>query len=164
MTTPSWPTDTINYLAERGSWNQTPNEPVLRSEFDYGPARSRRRFTKQISQITFRIVMTNQQFAYFEAFYQNDIHSGAAWFTMPVYLGRGTYEEKRVRITEPPTHTEALYGHVTVSLKLELSNSAIVSSATVWLLDFFGESSLLNVSGILDEAVNVQYPNATLGV
>ncbi len=141
-----------------------PAEPNLRSEFDYGPARVRRRFTRQLAQIQFDIILTNAEYEYFEGFYDSDLNLGVSWFNMPVYLGRGNYEVKRVRFIQHPQINEPFFGHVRLSCKFELINAPVITGGSVWLLNFFGEEGLFDVSDGLDHAVNEQYPAATQGV
>jgi len=155
--TPEWPS-TINHLAERGSWNKSPNEPVLRSEFDYGPARARQRFTSQIAKFSFTVMMTEIEYAYLEGFFQDDLRSGAAWFTMPVYLGRGGYETKVVRFTEPYQVKDAGFLHVKVSAKMEVRMTPLASGAAIYFVSEYGEPALDDIGDRLSPLVNIKYP------
>ena len=47
-----------------------PDEAILRTEMEAGPARQRRRFTNVPSRITVRWVMSAEQFLLFEAWYR----------------------------------------------------------------------------------------------
>jgi len=157
MTTPTWPSN-LNNLAERGSWNKSPNEPVLRSEFDNGPARTRRRFTRQITNIAFTVQMTEEEHAAFEGFFQDDLRSGAGWFNMPVYLGRSGYETTRVRFTEPYQVRDAGFRHVKVSAKLEAIMVPLLSGGGAYFIAVYGEEALDDLNDALDPIVNEVYP------
>jgi hypothetical protein len=158
MSTPNWPA-AINYLAERGSWNKVPNEPVLRSEFDVGPARARRRFTSQVSRYSLTIQMSEDEYVLFEGFFQDDLRAGAAWFNMPFYMGRGGYEVKPVRFTEPYQVRDAGFRQVKVSAKLEVKMTPIISGGAVYFVETYGEQSLFDLSDELDPIVNETYPD-----
>ena len=157
MTTPTWPTQ-INYLAERGSWNKSPNEPVLRSEFDSGPARTRRRFTSQITKFSFTVQMTEGEYAALEGFFQDDLRSGAAWFNMPVYLGRNGYEVRAVRFTEPYQVRDAGFLHVKVSAKLEVKMTPLLTGGAVYFVSEYGEDAIDGIDDRLEPLVNIRYP------
>lgn len=157
MTTPTWPPN-INYLAERGSFKLTPGQAQLRSEFDYGPARMRRRFTREVSTFSFRVKMSETELALFEGFWADDLKSGTAWFNMPVYLGRGGYETRAVRFMEPYSLADAGFRHVMFSVKLEVKMVPIVSGAGAYFVGNFGEDALFDLSDTLALVVNVDYP------
>jgi len=157
MTLPVWPNQ-INYLAERGSWNKVPNEPVLRSEFDSGPARSRRRFTRQVTKFSFTVEMSEIEYASFESFFQYEANSGASWFSMPVYLGRAGYESQAVRFTEPYQVKDAGFLRVKVSAKLEVKMAPLLSGGAVYFVSEYGEEAIDGINDELDPLVNIEYP------
>lgn len=157
MTTPTWPSH-INHLAERGSFQLVPNEPPLRSEFDSGPARQRRRFTRQVSKFSFTVQMNEDEYAAFEGFFQDDVRAGAAWFNMHVYLGRGGYEVRAVRFTEPYQVRDAGFRQVKISAKLEVNMVPLLSGAAAYFLGVYGETALDSFDDTLDPIVNEQYP------
>ena len=160
MTTPTWPSN-LNNLAERGSWNKSPNEPVLRSEFDNGPARARRRFTRQITTISFTVQMTEEEHEAFEGFFQDDLRSGAVWFNMSVYLGRRGYETTRVRFTEPYQVRDAGFRHVKILAKLEAIMTPLLSGGAAYFVATYGEADIDAINDELSPLVNIQYPEAT---
>lgn len=153
----TWPSS-INHLAERGTWSKLPHDPLLRSEFDYGPARQRRRFTRQVTQLSFAVVMTDDEYKLFEGFYHDNLGSGAAWFNMPVWLARGGYEVKRVRFMEPYQAKEAGFRHTRISAKVELMNQPVIDGGSVYFVDQYGEAAIAGINDPLDEIVNNTYP------
>lgn len=160
MTTPSWPSS-LNYLAERGSLKFQQSEPQLRSEFDYGPARMRRRFTRQIATASFAVVLTSSEHEVFKTFYQENLLSGVSWFTMPVYTG-DSYQIHVIRFTEPPAVSDAGYRHVKISAKVELKQLQIWDGAAAWLIGEYGESAALGeFVDPIDEIVNIGWPKVT---
>ena len=160
MTTPVWPTN-LNYLAERGSYDFTPTEPQLRSEFDYGPARMRQRFTRSPSQLTFGVVMSSEEFEAFKAFYHRDLADGTRWFTMPVWLGE-TYLDHTVRFTQPYKMVSLAFRNVRVSAKLDVRRLAFVDESYVYLVGEFGVPQLFaQFADPLQVIVNTKYPDVT---
>lgn len=157
--TPEWPSN-VNYYVERGSWQQTPSEPPLRSEFEYGPARQRRRFTRRVTSFTASIKMSEAEFAQFEGFWSDNLGGGVSWFNMPVYLGRNGYEVKRVRFTAPFSVKDDGFSHVLVSVKMEAVGDTILDGASAYFLSEYGEGALFDLGPDLNEAVNVDYPTA----
>lgn len=157
MTTPVWPTN-LNYLVERGSFRFGPTEPQLRSEFDYGPARMRRRFTQGVSSLGFEIVMRSEEFEAFKAFYHRDLFDGVKWFEMNVYLGEG-YLPHKVRFTEPYQMSYLAFRNVKISAKLEVRRIAYVDEAYVYLIGEFGDPELFKeFADPLQVIVNEDYP------
>lgn len=160
MTTPTWPT-ALNYLAERGSlqFRQAPQQ--LRSEFDYGPARMRRRFTRQIATATFTLVLTSSEHEVFKTFFVGDLQSGVNWFTMPVFTG-DEYQTHAIRFTEPPVVSDGGYRHVKISAKVELKQLTIWDSGAAWLVGEYGESFVTSqLIDPLQTIVNVDWPTVT---
>ena len=155
--TPEWPSS-INHLAERGSFRMTPGEPPLRSEFDYGPARMRRRFTSDVTTFSFSVILTEEEHARVEGFWRDNLRAGTAWFNMPVYLGRNGYEVRRVRFTQPYQVNDAGFRHVKVSANLETRGAAVIDGGTVWFVNEFGEDAIGDLNDPLGEAVNETYP------
>jgi len=158
MTTPVWPT-TLNYLAERSSLQFRQSEAQLRSEFDNGPARMRRRFTRQLASASFTIVFTSSEYEVFKTFYQEDLLSGTAWFDLPVYTG-DTYQTNTVRFTEPPSMSDAGYRHVKISAKLELKRITVLDPAAAWVIGEYGvEFAFGGFADPLQVIVNTDWPS-----
>lgn len=154
-----WPQQ-IPYMAKRGTWSLVSNGPVLRTDMDYGRARSRRRFTKQLAQITFTIQMTDEEHLYFEGFFHTEIQSGSSWFYMPVYLGKGGYETRMVRFLGPYEVRDAGFMNVEVVAKLEVEVAPVISGGALYFIETYGEPSLDSWLDILSRVVNVKYPAA----
>lgn len=159
MTLPSWPY-TVNYLAEVGSYSLIPHSPLQRTEFDYGPARVRRRFVTSNPVVTFTISMTSGEFEIFKGFYHHDIIDGAGWFTMPVYFGS---EETLVkcRFMEAYTVSEAVFGRIKVGIKIETKELPIIEPYVSYLVQEYGTEGVAFMQDHLQYVVNVQYPDVT---
>jgi len=73
-----------------------PQEAILRTEMEAGPARQRRRFTTTPSRIAVRWILSCSQFALFEAWYHWHAQEGGAWFEISLLGGLGlTLHEAR---------------------------------------------------------------------
>jgi hypothetical protein len=66
-----------------------PQDAVLRTEMEAGPARQRRRYTQTPSRIPVRWRLTQWQFGIFEAWYKWKGREGAVWFAMDLLGGMG---------------------------------------------------------------------------
>lgn len=77
----------------------SPQEAVLRTDMEAGPARQRRRFRSTPARIAVRWLMSEYQFALFEAWYKFHADEGAQWFEMPLLGGLGliTHEARFTR-------------------------------------------------------------------
>lgn len=159
MTTPSWPAE-LNSYAQRGTWNLTPSEPLLRTDFEEGPARVRRRFTSRVSTAQFSIDMSSSDFEAFKSFFQHVLLDGAKWFTLSMYAGGDGYEVHTVRFTEPYAAKDLGFRRVLVSVKVETRDLAVVDELTGFILGEYGQSILTDVSDPLQVIVNSDYPDA----
>lgn len=66
-----------------------PDDAILRTEMEAGPARQRRRFTQVPSRVSVRWIMRRDQFALFEAWYRWQAKEGGAWFEIELLGGLG---------------------------------------------------------------------------
>ncbi|MCW2313356.1 hypothetical protein [Rhodoferax antarcticus] len=67
----------------------SPQEAVLRTEMESGPARQRRRFRQTPTRITVRWLFGEYQFALFEAWYKFHADEGGQWFEITLLGGLG---------------------------------------------------------------------------
>lgn len=67
----------------------SPQEAVLRTEMESGPARQRRRFRQTPTRINVRWLFGEYQFALFEAWYKFHADEGGQWFEITLLGGLG---------------------------------------------------------------------------
>jgi hypothetical protein len=97
MTLPVWP-ETLPQEAVLGSWQTAQmHAPHIATDMNAGTTRARRRHSLAVAGVQFEMLMSHAQLLTFWEFYFDDIGSGAARFTMPVWNGRA-YVSKTVRI------------------------------------------------------------------
>lgn len=105
-----------------------PQPAFVRSDMDAGPARQRRRFTQAPTDITMELVMTDDQLAIFEAWYEHRVDSGAAWFDAPMANGQGLTTVE-ARFVEPWQSQPLGAGLNRVACKWETRNRPVMSDA-----------------------------------
>lgn len=81
MTTLTWPA-TLSCQPEQGSWEEEPQNDVVRFQPEAGPPIMRRRSTADSMLCSAVFVMTAAQYAIFRAFYSDDLAGGSLRFTM----------------------------------------------------------------------------------
>lgn len=160
--TVTWPAD-INDLAERGSWQMSPRMDGLRTDFDVGPARTRRRFTQSFTEFQFSVVMDGDEFERFKSFVAFDLRQATRWFQSSVFIGSG-YVVQTVRFMDqkkPYSVAERGFGSVVVSMALEARGPAMAySDGASWLIAQYGLELSGTLMDILQQVVNVDYPDA----
>ena len=67
----------------------SPQEAVLRTDMESGPARQRRRFRQTPTRISVRWMFTEFEFALFEAWYKYHADEGGQWFEITLLGGLG---------------------------------------------------------------------------
>ena len=83
----SWPATLPQPVIDGYGFN--PDSRVIKTDMDSGAARVRQRFTAGPTQYKAAWIFTQQQLATFEAWFDLDALSGAAWFTTTVWCGKG---------------------------------------------------------------------------
>ena len=71
-----------------------PEEAIIRTDMEAGPARQRRRYTQTPSKITIKWIMSPEQFCLFEAWYKYYAKEGAEWFIITLSGGIGLTEQE----------------------------------------------------------------------
>ena len=155
MTEINWPVQ-LNYLVERGSFQMVQTDPALRSEFDYGPARMRQRFTRSPARQQLTIVLTSEEFEVFKSFWQYNLQSGVNWFNFPIFTG-DVYAAHAVRIVEPPATSYLGFRHLSVSFKLEVKRLSIWSKGAADVIGEYGAGAILNLANPVDFTVNTHW-------
>lgn len=108
-----------------------PQNAILRTDMEAGAARQRRISTDMPTDITARWIMTQQQFAVFEAFWKYKLYDGAGWFQMNIKNGKGM-NPVDARFTTPyNAQAIGLEGGVgyAVSGKIECRNMPMMTEA-----------------------------------
>ena len=100
----------------------------IRSDFEAGPARHRRRSTYPVDKLQVDWLLTRAQFGSFQAWWHSDIDSGAGWFDVSLDLGSGETDYE-MRFVEPYRASQVNFEYWRVSANVEI-RSASVSSAT----------------------------------
>jgi len=78
----NWP-DTLPQLWLQGGYQETLPDVMIRTEMDAGPAKSRRRFTVQVTPIKGKMTLTTIQKGYLETFFNTTTAGGSLSFTFP---------------------------------------------------------------------------------
>jgi len=78
----NWP-DTLPQSWSQDGYQETLPNVVQRTEMDAGPAKTRRRFTCQVTPIKGKMVLTTAQKGYIETFYNTTTAGGSLSFTFP---------------------------------------------------------------------------------
>lgn len=76
------------------SYSIRPDEAIIRTDMEAGPARQRRRYTQTPSKIAVKWIMSPEQFCLFEAWYKYYAKEGAEWFVITLLGGIGLTEQE----------------------------------------------------------------------
>lgn len=78
-------------------------DTVARNEVDAGQ-KARQRYINPVLQGSYRIIMTNEVYLYFQAWHQHKLNNGVEWFNFKVRAGASlTWEEVRMAGIYEPT-------------------------------------------------------------
>lgn len=105
----TWPSNLQPRLLA-GGFNLSPKDTVIRTQMDFGVAKTRRRFTTSTTDIPASIHLRDDQYTVFMNFFNNTVAGGALPFD---YIHPVTGEPIRVRFRGPPK-IDALGGKVYV--------------------------------------------------
>jgi len=141
-----WPSEKLPSPTIQG-YGISPGEAILRTEMEAGPARQRRRFTQVPSRINVRWVMTQEQFAVFEAWYRFQAKEGAEWFLIELKGGLGllAQEARFTRQFQARVYAGVLWE---VSSELEIRERPTLDEGTLALLL---EEDLVGLQAAIDE-------------
>ena len=95
----NWP-DTLPQAWLNEGYQETLPNVMIRSEMDAGPAKSRRRFTAQVTPIKAQLLLTTTEKGYLETFFNTTTAGGSLSFTFP-HNGADV-----LRFTEAPTFSK----------------------------------------------------------
>ncbi len=115
--------------AEISGYQFAPDSTTISTDMDSGPPRVRRRYTKANTHYQSSWTFTQQQLATFEAWFVLNANSGAAWFSMPAFNGKGM-TTVTARISSG-TYTAKLINYKTwqVTAALEVSDRPLLTLA-----------------------------------
>lgn len=89
-----------------------PGKALARTEMEAGPARQRRRFTQVPRLIPVTFELTLDELATFEAWFDQQIHSGADWFDTTLLNGKGLSSMRaRIKGDEDPPYEATPQGN-----------------------------------------------------
>lgn len=77
-----------------------PVDPVIRTDFEAGPVRTRRRYTNAPTRVSVSWVLNRLQMAVFESWHRHTLSDGAAAFDCPLDNGQGVTTWGNVRFAE----------------------------------------------------------------
>ncbi len=101
------------------SYTIKPDEAIVRTDMEAGPARQRRRYTQTPSKITVKWIMNKEQFALFEAWYKYQAKEGAEQFYITLLGGLGlTEQEARFTTQFEATLTNGYLWEITSELEI----------------------------------------------
>lgn len=141
-----WPT-TLPLPSVEG-YGLTPQEAVLRTDMESGPARQRRRFRQTPTRITVRWLFSEFEFAIFEAWYKYHADEGGQWFEIILTGGLGllAHEARFTRQFEAQLMSARRWQ---VKSELEIRERPTLNeSALNILLDSDFESLLMSVENL----------------
>lgn len=157
MTDINWPA-ALDYHVNKGTFRFTQSENQLRTDFEQGPARSRRRFTRQVATSEFSMSLSAPEFATFKRFFAEDLDYGVNWFNFPIWTG-SDYTSHEVRMQEPYTASDDVaLDYTRVSVRLEIRNLVLLSLLAACFVGLYGFENLSSWGNTLDTFVNTTYP------
>lgn len=107
-------------VALQDGYTLSPENPVVRTEMEGGPARQRRRFTQAATKYSVTWSFSLDEMAIFETWHKNDIYDGVAWFTIDLLNGQGVTTQT-ARFTEMWKASAKGHGEFIVTGTLETS-------------------------------------------
>ena len=122
-----------------------PDDAIIRTDMESGPARQRRRFTQTPSKIAVRWVMNQEQFSLFEAWYKFHAKEGAEWFDIQLLGGLGLLEQEARFIQQFEAGLyKGLLWEITAELEILLDSDPVKLGRTVERLHFLVHTFIPN--------------------
>jgi hypothetical protein len=108
-------------------------DPVVRTEMDFG-VKARQRFINPLGTGTYQVLLTNDQYLYFQSWHKHKIDNGAGYFNFKVRTGDDLSWEE-VAMTGMYTAQGQSNRFVTVTFSLLLRTNSVPSEAALdsWL-------------------------------
>lgn len=111
----AWPTGR-QFCPLNGSFQETPPENTIRSSMDKGPAKTRRRTTANVRNISFRLYLSPDNVTVLDDFFVNDTFSGAIEFD---FVHPRTGLSVQARFVQNPSYSSRSIGY-DVAVNLEI--------------------------------------------
>ena len=118
-------------------YSEQPDDVVLRTPFEVGPARQRRTTTQHVKRITLTFQFTEGQYTKFAAWSRHEAMSGARWFTINLKseLGIVPHEARFLRTGSSVWKADLdRAGRRTVDVTVEVRNPPSLSKRTLDLV------------------------------
>ena len=134
-----------------------PDEAIVRTDMEAGPARQRRRYTQTPSKISVRWIMNREQFSLFESWYRFYAKEGAEWFVITLLGGLGMLEQE-ARFTKQ-FDAKLLKGVLwEITSELEIRDRPTLSDGALGILLDCDYDKLVIATDILHKFVHITCP------
>lgn len=153
----TWPTYLPSPL--RAGYEINPGDPILRTQMDAGPDRTRRRFTAIPSRIPVGWRFNAGQFALFEAWHKLEALDGSAWFAIDLMNGLGV-QSVEAKFTKPPKKTLLGGSNWEVSAELEVRTLPVMTQAYLDAALAYDPNDIVYASPALHTLINTTLPSA----
>ncbi len=151
----AWP-DKLPFPTVEG-YSIQPGDAIVRTDMEAGSARQRRRFTQVPSRIQVRWLMTQTQFAIFEAWYRWSAKEGGAWFDITLLGGLGLLSQQ-ARFTQP-FQTQLVTGTLwEICTELEVRERPVLNPDVLHLLLVEDVQGLIVATDSLHRLVHQMLP------
>ncbi len=152
----TWP-DKLPFPTVEG-YSIQPGDAIVRTDMEAGSARQRRRFTQVPSRIQVRWLMSQTQFAIFEAWYRWEAKEGGAWFDITLLGGLGLLSQQ-ARFTQS-FQTQLVTGTLwEIRTELEVRERPVLNPGTLHLLLTEDMQGLTNAIDGLHRLVHYTLPS-----
>ncbi|MFA6203790.1 MAG: hypothetical protein WC710_11460 [Gallionella sp.] len=136
-----------------------PTDPVLRTQMQAGPARTRRQFTSFPSKITVKWRFSQAELAVFEAWHHLSVLDGQSWFNITLLNGMGT-TVMEAKFEAPPKSAAISGVCFEVSASLEVRNIPRLTQAHLDVSLSYFPDELTYSSSALHTLTNLTLPSA----
>ncbi len=134
-----------------------PDEAIIRTNMESGPARQRRRYTQTPSKIAVKWIMNPEQFCLFEAWYKYQAKEGAEWFAISLLGGIGLTEQD-ARFTQQ-FEASLIAGRLwQITSELEIRDRPTISEEAMGVISEIDLQSLELLSSKLHILVHLSLP------
>ncbi len=134
-----------------------PDEAIIRTDMESGPARQRRRYTQTPSKIAVKWIMNPEQFCLFEAWYKYQAKEGAEWFVISLLGGIGLTKQD-ARFTQQ-FEASLIAGRLwQITSELEIRDRPTISEEALGVISEIDLQSLELLSSKLHILVHLSLP------
>lgn len=158
MSLPQFPAS-LRSAATRGTWKWSPTPELSATDFDQGPPRARRQFTKLRHDAVFTIKFTSREFSLFKSFFAVVINHGADKFTMPIWDGDAN-ETQTVKFdpARPYQTVDSGLNFCVVSFNLTLFDTPLLDEGVIQFISDYGFDNAASWTASVHLWVNTTYP------